>query len=449
MVLLVTAILITGVLAMAISASQLSSSRQEYGQALYLAEAGVNALISEWRAQGNPPTQPFTGTLANQSRAGTYQVTWTWPPDEYGVVTLNSQGTANSDSAAGSIFRLTRRVQVRLDTDGHWAWNHVYSTDPSRTDIPECDEYPYAERKGGAGEISPEDPYNDHCPGAFPMLPTPKWNEWRKAAMDAWIAEAKDDGTLNPDTGLPSNYQALTSSGKNFDPNRHVYWYGKSSTETENPVPHAYDANGNPSPTATHTHRNGYIHAPGGVNELDPYFNVQYPDAYVCQTKGSTAFEVVFEGTVTGLYFVHGDVLIKNSLRLEGTIIATGSIRTQGQALLDIQPMVQATGGGAYTVYPAMIAGEDISLYNQSTEHVYGIMWAGRSFLAQASDQYGCVVSPYVKLDGNYNVTYGSFPVDPNDPNSPRYESGSSPPPMFNEPDIGVIQPTPRSWREL
>ena len=77
-----------------------------------------------------------------------------------------------------------------------------------------------------------------------------------------------------------------------------------------------------------------------------------------------------------------------------------------------------------------------------------GIIWAGRSFDCRAALAAGCVVSPSVIMRGNFYLEYG-FPIDPTDPNSPRFEPGVSTPPMFNEPDIGQVQPTPRTWREI
>ena len=77
MVMLVLAILVAGVLTMAVSARNLSASRHEYTQALYVAEAGVNKLIAEWRHAGaaNPPAQPYAGTVDNAGTTGSYSVT--------------------------------------------------------------------------------------------------------------------------------------------------------------------------------------------------------------------------------------------------------------------------------------------------------------------------------------------------------------------------------------
>jgi hypothetical protein len=117
MVLLVLAILVTGVLTMAVSSSQLASSRQEFTQALYVAEGGVNALLSQWRANGvsNPPAKPYAGqvTRADGSSVGRYSVTWT-DPNANGIVTATSVGTVNSH-LPGTIYDLTRTVQVDLD----------------------------------------------------------------------------------------------------------------------------------------------------------------------------------------------------------------------------------------------------------------------------------------------------------------------------------------------
>jgi len=423
MVLLVAVILITGVLAMAISAYQLSSSRQEYSQAMYLAEAGINALISDWRASGGEPAQPYLGTLQNGSTTGSYRVTW-GPPDERGVVSLTSQGTTNSDAWEGSPVRLARRVQVQLDTDGKWAWDHVYSVDSALNP-----DYPYATINGG-GEYLPSDAEDAHAPYSQAQLPTPKWDEWRQTAL------AQPDATR----------QASTNISVDADNDQHVYWFGHGTGAPEDPAAHSVPPDENYFLT-------------------DPYFpGLSYPEAYVCKS-GSKRYTVTFgkEGsgsqltTYNGLFFVHGDVIIKGKVVVNGSIIATGDITTQAMAEVSIKPTIPPEGAPADTVYPAMVAGRDILITNRSTSsgsqvpeavRVLGVIWAGRSFDARASLAAGCVVSPSVTLRGNFYLEYG-FPIDPNDPNSPRFEPGVSTPPMFNEPDIGQIQPTPRSWREL
>jgi len=118
MVMLVIAILATAVLVMATSATQLSASRREYTEALYVAEAGVNALISQWRATG-PPQSAGSAlqqrvTFANGSLVGKYDAAWTAPDATTGIVTLTSAGTVNSN-LPGTIYDLTRTVKVDLD----------------------------------------------------------------------------------------------------------------------------------------------------------------------------------------------------------------------------------------------------------------------------------------------------------------------------------------------
>ena len=75
MLMLVVAILVTAVLTMSMSARLLASSRHEYTQAIYLAEAGVNTVIADWRDRGaeNPPAQPYQGVLATGGAAGLRQ----------------------------------------------------------------------------------------------------------------------------------------------------------------------------------------------------------------------------------------------------------------------------------------------------------------------------------------------------------------------------------------
>src|SRR5574340_1775312 len=82
MIMFVLATLIVGVLAMAVSARNLATSRNEYAEALYVAEARVNKLISDWHQTGTAPVQPYTGNIAHRGAKGTYSVTWEfWQPN--------------------------------------------------------------------------------------------------------------------------------------------------------------------------------------------------------------------------------------------------------------------------------------------------------------------------------------------------------------------------------
>ncbi len=407
MVMLVLAILIAGVLAMAVSARNLSTSRHEYAEALYVSEAGINKLMSDWRKTGAPPAQPYQGTISNASTNGSYHVTWDyWQPlpglTRYDVVVLTSRGTINT-GLPSTIYNLTRTVQANLDVNGDWAWNHVYTTnDPD----PAYQVPPYADINGASGLITPSSYLNEHGPGMSSKLPTPEWNEWEAAA-------------LSYDT-LP--YSKISSG--TADPNRHLYWSGQTTSSHTG---------------AGHTHYNYFT--------PDPYFpGLSYPAAYGCNN-----FTVEFRkqaGTdYNGVYFVHGNVIIKNGITVNGTIVATGDITFQGQGQSDINVLIKNQDDcAARTVYPALIAGRDIQIRDQSTFHTYGIIWAGQSFIAKAADQAGCVVAPHITLSGNFSVTYG---FDTTNPGCPRYEPGASPPPMFNEPGMNNLQPVPHSWREL
>ena len=411
MVMLVVVVLIAGVLAMAVSARNLSTSRHEYTQALYVAEAGVNKVISEWRMRGagNPPVQPYTGTIGTAGATGSFRVTWAnWEPVpgliRQDVVVLTSQGTVNtgSTSLAGTILDLTRIVQVNLDTNGDWAWNHVYTTDDPD---PQYQAPPYADVNGGSGYIDPPNYLDENGPATSKRLPTPKWDEWEATALSY--------------DHLP--YAGIV--GGTADPARHVYWSGQT--------------------TASHT---GAGHAHYNYFMPDPYYpGLSYPSAYGCDD-----FTVEFrkqDGTdYSGVYFVHGNVIVKNGVTITGTLVATGDITFQGQGISIIPLVTNADDCAARTVFPALIAGRDIEIRDQSTFHTTGIIWAGHSFTAKAADQAGCVVSPHITLSGNFNVTYG---FDTSNPSCPRYEPGSSPPPMFNEPGMDAMQPFPHTWREL
>lgn len=437
MVMLVLATLIVGVLAMAVSARNLATSRNEYAEAIYVAESGVNKLVSQWHKTGAAPAQPYTGTITNHGANGSYSVTWNfWQPygpggfTRYDVIVLTSVGTINT-GLPGTIYNLTRTIQVNLDTNGDWAWSHVYTTND--TD-PQYQVPPYANIGGASGTITPSDYLDEHGPGASPKLPTPQWDQW------LITARAQDS--------LPYG-STYTKNGPFYAvANRHVYWYDPSAS--------AHQGTG-------HTHgTNWYV--------PDPYFpSSSYPDAYVCQSTSKKNFEIIIDCSgsnpvaFSGVYYVNGDVTIKGGqssvgdLTVTGTIVATGSIRMQGKVKVSIEPLiVNAQDCAARTVYPALVAGWDIEIGDQSTFHTTGVVWAGHSFTAKAADQAGCVVVGGIgptndgiadlTLSGNFGVSYG---FDTSNPSCPRYEPGSSPPPMFNEPDMGAIQPVPHSYREL
>ena len=465
MLMLVVAILVTAVLTMSMSAQLLATSRHEYTQAIYLAEAGVNALIAEWRYLGaeNPPAQPYGGALANGESAGSYYVTWTGPNDS-GVVTVDSLGTVNT-GLTGTIYHLQRTVQVKLDTDGDWAWNHVYYSD---SDLPGQDESPYATINGIVeveidGTVGAPEDFVDHANGPMGggMLPSPMWDlwhEWVRADMtcdpvthEQIIRDPDGDGLADPRWPDQATLPAYTVASVDAIPDgtdgsitpRHAYWLGSSSST---PLDHAlHSADG---------------HATNDVNFFmpDAYGEVN-PDAYVCNTKNKR-FTVTFgkststAGVYTGNFFVHGDIQIKQNARIRGTLIATGNITFFGVDNIQITPeAVDPTAPCEERVYyPALVAGGDIMVRDQGVDpgdpdqarlRVSGIIWAGDTYTGSASDVEGCVVASNVVLSGNSFVRYGM------DIDGCEYEPGANPPPWFREPDRNAMQPVPRSWREL
>ncbi|MFB3880473.1 MAG: hypothetical protein ACE149_04375 [Armatimonadota bacterium] len=424
LVMVVMAILITGVLAVAFSARGLSASRHEYSEALYVAEAGINKTITTWRRTGVPATIPGAGngTITDRGRTGSYQVSWDyWHP--YGpndpfvrtdVIVLTSQGTINTHLSNKTALNVSRTIQVNFDTDGDWGWNHVYYTDDPD---PQYQVPPFADVNGSSGEIIPLSHLDAHGPGAGDTLPTPKWDEWlARASKGVSDEDPTDDDVLPYPSALPAKADASEA--------RHVYWKGASTAAHTG---------------AGHTHYNYFV--------PDPYFpGLSYPVAYGCSD-----FTVTFTKhngvDYSGVYYVHGNVIVKNGINLTGTIVATGDISFQGQGTSDIRVMIENQDDcAARTVYPALIAGRDIEIRDQSIFHTNGIIWAGRSFTAKAADQAGCIVAPHITLTGNFSVNYG---FETTNPECPVYEPGNSPPPMFNEPDKGVMQPLPHSWREL
>jgi hypothetical protein len=455
MVMLVVAILVTAVLTMAVSAYQLATSRQEYTQALYLAEGGVNDVISTWRGNGpsNPPAQPHEGELAG----GRYQVTWEPHPERDDIVIMTSQGTVNAEFWTRSIFRLTRAVQVSLDTDGDWAWNHVYYSDE---DEPGMTDPLYAVINGnGDVEIDgvvgdPEDFIgHENGPMGGGTLPSPMWDIWHQwvqldLACDPVTKEPiprdpDGDGVADPRWVDQATLPALTTISADGDPGRHMYWYGSSAATPLDHTAHSSDS-----------------HAEYDVNFFMPdWYEQSNPDAYVCQTSNKR-LTVTFgkqtaeEGVYTGNYFVHGDIHVKNHALIRGSLIATGDVTFYGVDNVSIQP--EAINPNApceeRVYYPAIIAGGNVLVRDQGKDpgnpdaerlRVSGVVWAGDSYMGQASNVQGCVVSPSVTLGGNFLVRYGAW-LD-----GCYYEPGANPPPWFREPDRGEMQPVPRSWREV
>lgn len=454
LVALVLAILIMAVLTMAMSARLLSSSRQEYTQAINLAEAGINAVISEWRSRGaeNPPPQPYEGELANGSSAGAYSVTWD-APDASGVVSLVSRGITNA-GLPGTAYHVRRAVQVDLDTDGDWAWNHVYYSD---SDQPGMDPPLYADISGGAGEVEidgivgePED-FTDHPngPAGGQMLPSPMWDMWHDwvqydLSCDPFTHEQiprDPDGDGVPDPRWPdqATLPACTNKSVDADADRHMYWYGDSESTPLDPAGHSADG-----------------HAGADENWYMPdWYGYDNPDAYVCNSDNSR-FTVTFgSGTYTGNYYVHGDIHVKNRATINGTLIATGNIRFYGVEQVTVVPDMANPDAPCdeRVYYPAIIAGGDVLVRDQGATpgddnpdrlRVSGVIWAGGSYTGQASNVEGCVVSPSVNYGGNWLQRYGITNLDGCD-----YYPGQNPPPWFREPDRGEMQPVVNSWLEL
>ena len=460
MVVLVVAILLMAVLTMAMSARLLAGSRQEYLQAMYLAEAGINALISDWRARGpsNPPAEPYDGQLDNGRASGSYHVTWDNYPGRDDWVVVTSVGRVNM-GLAGTVYDLSRTVEVRLDSDGDWAWNHVYYSD---TDLEGQGPPEYATINGNGdveigGEVgAPEDfADNEHGPGGSEILPSPMWDKWHD-----WVQhdlscdpitkqqiprDTNGDGT--PDPRWPDQATTGASPSTSVDATaddqtthqtseKHMFWYGPSGT-SEDYVAHTAAA-----------------HARYDQNDFMPdWFGVNNPWAYICNSSNKP-FTVTFQdGDFTGNYFVHGDIHVKSRAHIHGTLIATGSIYFYGVEDASIEP--EAVNPDApceeRVYYPALIAGGEVLVRDQGIGdddnrdrlRVSGIIWAGSSYTGQASNVEGCVVSPNVTLGGNFLTRYGIYSID-----GCEYGPGDAPPPWFREPDRGEMNPVPRTWRE-
>ncbi len=460
MVMLVVAILVTAVLTMATSGRLLSGSRHEYTQALYLAEAGLNDLISTWRMYGaeTPLLQTwqmygYYGELAG----GSYHVILEPHPTRSDLMLMTSLGLTNKD-LPGTVYNLARTVQVQFDVDGDWAWNHVYYSD---TDESEMGPPLYADINGN-GDIEIDgiagDPEeflgHEHGPMGGGILPTPMWDVWHdwvqldlacdSDTLQPIPRDPDEDGIADPRWPDQETLPAITEVSIDADPDRHVYWYGSSPSASLDHASHGSDGH------ATYD-ENGF---------MPDWFGIDNPDAYICNTSNKR-FTVTFgkdtaeEGVYTGNYFVHGDIEVKHHAVIRGTLIATGDITFYGVANVEIVPeaMNPEAPCEERVYYPALIAGQDVLLRDQGKNNpgdpnpsrlrTSGIIWAGGSYTGSASDIEGCVVSPSVTLGGNFMARYGFYLDDC------YYEPGDHPPPWFREPDRGEMQASPRTWREL
>ncbi len=460
MVILVIAILLVAILTMAMSAHLLAGSRHEYTQALYLAEAGVNAMISDWRLQGadNPPPQPYEGELANGGAAGAYRVTWAVDPNRDDWVTVTSIGTVNT-GLPRTVYNVSRTVEVRLDTDGDWAWNHVYYSD---SDVEGMEPPEYATINGNGdveigGVVGAPTDFTDHPngPGGGGKLPSPMWDKWHE-----WVQYDKTcdpvtkeliprdpDGDGVPDPRWPDQSTMGASTSISVDAaaddevtgalaDQHMFWYGSSTSTPLDYVAHDADS-----------------HAANDQNWFMPDWYGEYnPYAYICNSTNKR-FTVTFaDGDFTGNFFVHGDIHVKRRAHVRGTLIATGNVYFYGVENASIEPEVANPEAPCdeRIYYPAIIAGGEVLVRDQGVGdddsrerlRVSGIIWAGQSYTGQASNVEGCVVSPSVTLGGNFLTRYGIY-ID-----GCQYEPGEIPPPWFREPDRGEMQPLPRTWRE-
>jgi hypothetical protein len=461
MVVLVVAILLMAILTMAMSSRLLTGSRQEYTQALYLAEAGINALIADWRwriGQELPaPSQPFEGELQNGSGQGNYRVTWAYDSSRTDWIIVTSVGTVNP-GLLGTVYNLNRTVDIRLDTDGDWAWNHVYYSD---SDLPGQEPPEYATINGNGdvevgGELGAPADFANHPngPGGGGILPTPMWDLWHNwvqrdmtcdPATKAQIPRDPDgDGVPNPRWPDQATLGSFNNTSVDATPDpapgqyagRHTFWYGQPGTPLD------------------YTAHAGSSHAQHDENTFMPdWFGENNPWAYICNSSNKR-FTVTFSnGNFTGNYFVHGDIHVKSRAHIYGTIIATGNVYFYGVEDASIEP--EAVNPLApcdeRVYYPAIIAGGEVLVRDQGVGEdddrdrlrVSGIVWAGESYTGQASNVEGCVVSPNITLGGNFLTRYGIYNI-----NDCEYQPGATPPPWFREPDRGEMTPIPRSWRE-
>ncbi|MDD5449296.1 MAG: pilus assembly PilX N-terminal domain-containing protein [Candidatus Omnitrophica bacterium] len=85
------------------------------------------------------------------------------------------------------------------------------------------------------------------------------------------------------------------------------------------------------------------------------------------------AFTYTFEpGTYTGIYYVRGDAVIKSDVKLNGTLVAEGTVTMDNASNVTIS----AEGGNPVEGYPAVIAAEGISMTGMSNSTINGLVFS-------------------------------------------------------------------------
>jgi len=133
-----------------------------------------------------------------------------------------------------------------------------------------------------------------------------------------------------------------------------------------------------------------------------------------------------------GIHFINGDVDVKTGTTLNGTIVATGTIRFFGGSTITAQPVP----GDTLTYYPAIVSfGSSVSDVTGGSSGLYidGLVYANGEVNLNPCNVDGSIIAEDIELQGSYGVVY--------DPKC------GNPPPGFIWPE-GSFSMSVGSWTE-
>ena len=144
------------------------------------------------------------------------------------------------------------------------------------------------------------------------------------------------------------------------------------------------------------------------IVDLDYYRNIAnfvygQPDSLVEQTFNSTLAD--------GIYFVYGNVIVKNPAVLNGTILAIGGINFQGQVTISAQ-QVPADSSHYPAYYPAIMAcGDSLSDITGGNTNltINGMVYSTGECAMDPVSVNGPIIASNIELAGSYTVSYDTL----------------------------------------
>ena len=142
----------------------------------------------------------------------------------------------------------------------------------------------------------------------------------------------------------------------------------------------------------------------GALPVIDLAFYESIADTVYTPPSGTETFNYAMS---PGIHYVDGDAAIKNGTVLNGTILATGTIRFYGGSTISAQPVP----GDTLTYYPAIIsAGSSLSddMGGSPGLEINGMLYTTGTADLNPCTINGPIVAANVSLSGAYEVTYDS-----------------------------------------